>query len=190
MKRPLASVLPALGLAAVLCLARSALAQITTDATTSAATPDIIVIPETHTKGISTATAARLNAAVPKFIPPAATAPGAPASAARLEDKPKNGIVRLPDYIINEPKAPAFKERELLTGYGHLQLAYKRHPGLHFGSLPILSNNGIAFFMLEEDYRLERKKEMEELSGLIMSPTARAHAKDETQAVFMRTSAP
>jgi hypothetical protein len=190
MKRPLVSVLPALGLAAVLCLARSALAQITTDATTSAAPPDIVVILETHTKGISAATAARLNAAAPKFSPPVVTPPGTPATAVRLEDKPKNGIVRLPNYIINEPKAPAFKERELLTGYGQLQLAYKRHPGLHFGSLPFLSNNGWALAMLEEDFTIERKKEMEELAGLITDPTARAHAKDETQAVFTRTSAP
>ena len=44
--------------------------------------------------------------------------------------------------------------------------------------------------MLEEAFRLERKAEMEELSGLITAPIARAKAKDETQQAFMRTSAP
>jgi hypothetical protein len=189
MKRTIASVLPALCLAAVLCPARPALAQ--TDLPLAATTaPDIIITPETHTHGISATTAARLSATAPKFVPP--PAPGADTRAAevRIRDKPKNGIVRLPDYIINEPKAPAFKERELLTGYGRLQLGLKRYPGLRFGSLPFLSNNGWALAMLEEDFRLERKAEMEDLSNLITSPTARAKAKDETQQVFMRTSAP
>ncbi len=193
MKPMLGRVLPALCLAAALYPSDFAVAQTASisAAPADATAPDIVIIPATHTTGISAATAAHLSATAPKFTPPTtATTTGAPAAAARLEDKPKNGIVRLPDYIINEPKAPAFKPRELLTGYGRLQLGLKRYPGLRFGSLPFLSNNGWAFAMLEEDFRLERKAEMEELSGLITSPPARAKAKDETQQTFMRTSAP
>lgn len=195
MKRMIGSVLPALCLAAALYPSRLALAQTPPASTPAAdtpeaAAPDIVVTTEVHTHGISAATAAHLNATAPKFVPPAAPGTDAHATEVRISDKPKNGIVRLPDYVINEPKAPTFKPRELLTGYGRLQLGYKRQPGLHFGSLPIFSNDGIALAMLEEDFRLERKAEMEDLSNLITSPTARAKAKDETQQAFMRTSAP
>ena len=103
------------------------------------------------------------------------------------ENRPRNTIIRLPNYIVQEEKPEAFKERNLLTGWGHLQLAYKRFPGLHIGSLPKFSNDGIAFFMLEEDYRLERKAEMEELVTVVTDPAQRAKAKKAVLETFIRT---
>ena len=76
----------------------------------------------------------------------------------------------MPDYVINEPKSPAFKPRELLTGYGRPHLGLKRYPGPHCGSLPSFSNDGWALAMLEKAFRLERKAEREDLSDLITTP--------------------
>jgi hypothetical protein len=139
--------------------------------------------------------AARLAERMPKFTPPK---PGEPvtspvvtdAKAAEPDpaatDRPRNTIVRLPNYVVQEEKPEAFKERNLLTGWGRLQLAYKRHPGLHIGSLPILSNDGIGLFMLEEEDRLERKAEMEELVTVITTPAERAKAKAALHDTFIR----
>jgi hypothetical protein len=80
---------------------------------------------------------------------------------------PDKDVFRLPAYIVQEPKLPAFKERELLTPKGKIDLALKRHPGLRFGSLPFFSNNGIGLAMLEEEFRLERLHEMADLMTLL-----------------------
>ncbi|HEX2855802.1 MAG TPA: hypothetical protein VHO24_21375 [Opitutaceae bacterium] len=126
---------------------------------------------------LSPETASRLALNRPAFVPKAEPAPeSTPPPDARETDKPRNGIIRLPPHIVRELKIPAFKERELLTPKGKLELAYKRHPGLRFGNLPFFSNNAIAMFMLEEEYRLERIAEMSDLVGM-MSLTDPASAK-------------
>ncbi|MBC7369381.1 MAG: hypothetical protein H7343_21645 [Undibacterium sp.] len=187
MKPMIGRVLPSLCLVAALYPNSVALAQTTPTSTTpaTAAAPDIVVTSEVHTNGISATTAARLSATAPKFVPPASTETGTRATETRVSDQPKNGIVRLPDYIINEPKAPAFKEREPLTRNGRLEQGYKLNPGLRLGP-PSLLNDGVALTMLEENFRLERKAEMEDLTNLITSPSARAKAQDETHQTFRR----
>jgi hypothetical protein len=86
-----------------------------------------------------------------------------PQSEIPLEGSP--GVLQLPTYVVRENKIPAFKERELLTPQGKLDLALKRRPGLRIGWLPFFSNAGVALAMLEEDFALERKKEMQDLLG-------------------------
>ena len=139
-------------------------------------------------------TTAKINSTLPKFTPPSTTDAKKSEEQPDLReiDKPRNGIIRLPKYIVQEPKIPAFKERELLTLQGKLNLAYKRHPGLRFGSLPFLSNNGIALFMLAEEEQLERKAEREELYGLYKysDPKAGAAVKRETNPTFIRHDGP
>jgi hypothetical protein len=91
----------------------------------------------------------------------------------------------MPSYIVQEPRAPAFKPRELLTPRGKIELAYKRHPGLWFGSLPFFSNAGIGLSMLEEEFRLERRQEMLDLLSLL--PTnAQKELKPAAQQTFLR----
>lgn len=155
-----------------------------------------------RTRALSPAIAARLAEKMPKFtpanpaeIPPppspvladAKSAPPATPPDLRDLDRPRNTIIRLPNYVVQDEKPPAFKERHLLTPRGHLELAFKRYPGLRFGSLPLLSNNGWALAMLEEDHRLERKAEMEDLVTLVTAPADRAKAKQEVQKTFLRS---
>ena len=125
------------------------------------------VAPARRSRITSPEIAARLAETAPKYLPPKSEKAGLPGQPApRENDKPKNGIVRLPDYVVREAPPPTFKYRELLTPSGKLDLAYKRRPGLRIGSLPFFSNNGVALFMLEEDFALERAAELKELAGL------------------------
>lgn len=141
--------------------------------------------PETP-RAMSPAIAAHLAAQLPKFAPPKPAEPAAPA-AAPDPARPRNTIFRLPNYVVQEEKPPVFKERHLLTPTGRLSLGLKRYPGLRFGSLPIFRNDGWALAMLEEDDRLERKAEMEDLVTLVSLPAERAKAKAEVQKTFLRS---
>ena len=155
-----------------------------------------------RSRPISPAIAARLTDQLPKFTPPKTPAPTAakppilaspasdtPANPVAAVDSvtPRNTIIRLPAYVVQEEKPVAFKEREILTPKGRLALALKRYPGARIGSLPFLSNDGMALALLEEDYRLERKAEMEELASLLTTPTDRTKAKTEVQKTFLRS---
>lgn len=134
--------------------------------------------PSDRPRLLSPETASKLAPSRP-FVPKPPTEETAPTVAAadlRETDKPRNGIVRLPPHLVQGLKMPILKERDILTPYGKLQEAYKRYPGLRFGSLPFFSNNGVARAMLEDDFRLERIAEMNDLMGL-MSFTDGAGAK-------------
>jgi hypothetical protein len=148
----------------------------------------------TRPRETSPETAAKIIFTLPKYsAPPEAEAKKTEeAPDLRETDKPRNGIVRLPKYLVQEPKVPAFKDRELLTTQGKIDLAYKRHPGLRLGSLGFLNNNGPALMMLEEERRLERKAEMEDLYGLYQysDPKAGAAVKRETSTTFIRHDGP
>jgi hypothetical protein len=127
-----------------------------------AASPDRGNVPRV----ISPEMVARLAATTPKFVPP--PAPGteaAPAPEPREPDRPLNQIIRLPRYIVAEPRIAPTKERHVLTYKGKLAIALKKHPGLKFGPFAWL-NNAIALEMYEEDLKAERRKEEAELWSL------------------------
>jgi hypothetical protein len=107
---------------------------------------------------------AMLAELAPRYTPPPAKATVSPAVEEPHEtEKPRNGIIRLPRYLVQETKPPTFKERELLTQRGALDLAYKRHPGLRLGSFGPFKNDVWAKALLDEEWGIERSKEMFEL---------------------------
>ncbi len=130
--------------------------------------PAAPVAPAARARVVSSETAERLSAAAPKYTPPPAKeTPGpAPAAATPVADKPRNTIIRLPAYVVQEQKVPALRERDLLTPQGRVDLALKRHPGLRFGSLGPLNNNVWANAMLEEEFGIERQRELWELTTM------------------------
>src|SRR5687767_15559235 len=65
-------------------------------------------------RAISQTAAAQLAAAAPKYESTPAK-PAEPLPDLRETDKPRNTIIRLPSYLVQEDKAPVLKERELLT---------------------------------------------------------------------------
>jgi hypothetical protein len=69
-----------------------------------------------------------LTSTMPKYSPP--PKPSETEADLRDTDKPKNGIIRLPQYVVREPKSPVFTERESLTRQGLNDLAMKRYLGI------------------------------------------------------------
>jgi len=120
--------------------------------------------PSAPPHAISATTSARLTATLPKFSPRSAagSSENAQSTDLRETDRPRNAIIRLPRYEVLEKKLPIFRERELLTDKGRVDLAFKRHPGLKFGPLAFL-NAGPGLQMLEEEQQAERNAEMAEL---------------------------
>lgn len=123
---------------------------------------------------ISPEMSARLVATTPKFVPPPEPGSTPPAVALPREpDRPRNQIIRLPRYIVAEPKLPPMMDRQLWTPKGRLDEALKRRPGLRIGSFFGL-NNAVALEMLEGDLWFQRQKEEAELWSLyrITAPEA------------------
>jgi hypothetical protein len=153
------------------------------------------VTPDSRSHTSSPDLTAKITSAVPKFYPgsfaevPKPEEPAEPADL-RETDKPRNTIIRLPQHVVTQKKEPAFKERELLTPKGKLDLAYKRQPGLGFGSLGFFSNDGIARFMLEEELTLERKAEYADFVGLYnySDPKTGSAVKSQGNDIFLRPS--
>ncbi|MBI4623839.1 MAG: hypothetical protein HY736_11575 [Verrucomicrobia bacterium] len=150
--------------------------------------PDPAAVPLPRPRLVSTDAADRLAASAPKYEPPSPVAKVETQPDRRETDKPRNVIVRLPPYVVQGSKPPIFKERELLTPQGRLDLALKRHPGLRFGSFWFLRNDGWGLAMLEEEQRLERNAEFNDLVGLmtITDPKAGGAAKKESQPTLLR----
>jgi hypothetical protein len=138
---------------------------------------------------ISPAIAGKLAGASPKFTPPPQGVSRSPEPGTDLReiDKPRNGIIRLPNYIVREEKTPAVKhleERDILTAKGRLDFVMRRHPGLHVGNLFGL-NDGVALAMAAEQERLERKQETYDLVSLLPVGEAKK-AKAIADAQFAR----
>lgn len=144
---------------------------------------------------LSSDTAAKLAALAPKFTPPPET-PAEPRPPARVpaetkttddSDKPRNQIIRLPSYLVQDYRISNYKERYILTPQAKIDLQFKKLPGLHIGNLFGL-NQGIAAFMLWEEERLERMREMQDLAGLMSygPPDEFKKVKREVQKAFIR----
>lgn len=103
--------------------------------------------------------------------PPETSGAKSAASASQSgDDPPRDGVIRLPSYLVREERLPKLKERDMLTPEGKIALAYQRHPGLRAGNFLRflgLSNDGIALAMVEEELAIERRKEFYDLAGLL-----------------------
>jgi len=143
-------------------------------------------------RAISSQTAARLTASMPGYIakkPVAANADDDQADATDAE-KPKNDIIRLPDYIVRERPPPVFTQREILTPKALAELEFKKHPGLNlWGLMPFSSLNAkIALQMYDEEARLDNITDLTDTAHAIGRGGDGAqdeYIKKETQQTFM-----
>ncbi|HEU5080274.1 MAG TPA: hypothetical protein VFT72_13770 [Opitutaceae bacterium] len=115
-------------------------------------------------------------------------------------DKPKNGIVRLPKYLIQGERPPVFTERDINTQKGLAALAVKRylsnvHQNLNKYHLPGflggMSNEELAMQMYREEERLKNMHDMQETSYVLRKAgdTKEADAmKDLSNDMYMRRS--
>lgn len=119
---------------------------------------------------ISQATAAKLAAAAPKYVPPAAE-PRAPEPAEspviQTAEKNRPQIIRLPQFFVGEPRVHVPAPLEVLTSKGRAELGFARRPGLRI--VPLASMNApIAVAMLEDDREAQRRAQEANLWSLFL----------------------
>ena len=116
-----------------------------------------------RSRATSASTSQRLNAALPKFVPrKVETEPSDTSTDPSQPDGPRNAIIRLPQYDVQEDKLPEFRQRELLTQKGRADLAFRRHPGLKIRPFSFLNVRPGLAILAEED-SIDRGREMHEL---------------------------
>ncbi len=141
------------------------------------------------TRSVSPGVAAALAEGFPKYSPPTPTpTPVAEPQDLRDIDKPKNEIKRLPKYIVRESRPPIFREKDLNTTAGQINLSFKSHPGLIFGNILGL-NSGVAYDMYLDDQRLENIAELTDIAHAMSrgDPAAGSYILQQTQSTYMRT---
>lgn len=153
-----------------------------------------------RTRAISSEVAAALAAAAPKYSPPPpkpAPKPEAEHVDLREVDKPKNTIVRLPKYIVQEPKPVIFSERAIHTSKGLTDIAMKRYitetdRALNRFRIPLLTmtNEERALAMYAEDERLRNMSELKEnaTAASLSDAAAGTYIRKETDKTFLRSS--
>ena len=151
-------------------------------------------------RAISPEVAAQHSAVTPKYAPPApkpAPTPEEEQIDMREVDKPKNGIVRLPKYIVQEPKSPVFTERVVNTQKGLADIAVRRYMSeadraLNRFTLPLFgtSMQARALAMYAEDERLDNMAKLNDAAATAgkSDPAAGEYIRKETQKTFLRSS--
>ncbi len=143
------------------------------------------------TRSVSPGIAAALTQGIAKYSPPTPTPTPAPAAEPqdlRDIDKPRNEIKRLPKYVVRESRPPIFRERDLNTTVGQIDLSFKSHPGLLFGNLLGL-NSGVAYEMYLDEQRQQNIDELTDIAHAMSrgDPKAGAYILEQTQSTYMRT---
>lgn len=141
-------------------------------------------------RAISPEVAAQLAAAAPKFTPPppkpATPPPEEEEVDARELDKPKNGIIRLPKYIVREKPPAVLNERAVNTQRGLADLAMKRYVtegyrALNRFTLPLFGSSAETYAMMryEEEERLKTMGELNDMAGMVS-------ARDRAAGAYVR----
>jgi hypothetical protein len=140
---------------------------------------------------VSPETAARLSIGAPKYVTPTAAKATTSTLDLRQTDHPRNAIIRLPNYIVRDPKAPVYSEDQFPTPEAKLQRTYARHRGLGIGSIGILKNDLAARQIQEDDERVERRGQTVDLLGLLpvdSDPAVGRSVRDQVRDTFMNST--
>src|SRR4051812_10193937 len=156
--------------------------------------------PRQRARAISAEAAAALSAASPKYTPAPPKPEPVPESEQidlREVDKPKNTIVRLPKYIVQEPKPAILSERAVHTQKGLEDIAMRRYiseadRALNRFTLPLFGSSmkARAMAMYEEEERLRNMSDLHDAAvGAAQNDRASgAYILRETQQTFLRSS--
>jgi hypothetical protein len=116
-------------------------------------------------RSVSPGVAAALSAGAPRYTPPTpAPTPTPEVEDMKDVDKPKNGIIRLPKYVVHEARPPIFRNKDLFTMDGMLDLTMRRHAGLMFGNILGLNSTNKpgspAYQMMVDDERQDNMSDL------------------------------
>lgn len=151
-------------------------------------------------RAISPEVSAALAAAAPKYTPPPAKPEPKPEEEQvdmRDVDKPKNQIIRLPKYIVQEQKPVVFSERTIMTDKGLADIAVRRYisdmdRALNRFTLPLFGTSveKRALTMYEEDERLKNMSDLRDagLDAAKTDPAQGAYILRETRQTYLRSS--
>ncbi len=152
-----------------------------------------------RTRAISGDVAAALAAATPKYTPPPPKPPPKPEEELvdlREVDKPRNTIVRLPKYIVQEKKPAVFRERDINTEKGLTGIAMRRYitdadRALNRWTLPLFgtSTEARALAMYAEDERLQNMSDLKDAAANASKsdPAAGEYIRKESQQTYLRS---
>ena len=144
---------------------------------------------------VSEGLASSLAASMPKYNPPPKPKPDDDVDA-RDVDKPRNGIIRLPKYTVQEKKPPIFRERDIYTKGGLADVARKRYLtrldlALNRFYIPFLSASPEerAMAMYAEDERLNNISEFKDAARTVShsDPAEGAYIKRLSDETYLRS---
>jgi hypothetical protein len=145
------------------------------------------------TRTVSAGVAAALSAGMPHYTPPTPTpTPAAEPVDMRDIDKPKNEIHRLPKFVVREARPPIFRNRDLFTMDGRLDLTMNTHAGLKFGNVLGLNSENKpgspAYQMMVDDERQENMDDLKDTAHAISQgdPSGASYILQQSQATYMR----
>jgi hypothetical protein len=154
----------------------------------------------TKKRVISPEIAAQLQAATPKYTPPP------PERERKSEqelvdlreiDRPRNQIIRLPDYIVREPRPPVLNERDVHTQKGLTDIAVRRYisetdRAMNRFTLPLFGTSAEkrALAMYEEDERLRNMADLADNAAMVSTSdrAAGTYIKREAQKTYLRNN--
>jgi len=154
------------------------------------------VTPPKKDRAISKDLSSALSAGY-KYNPPPPPKPEAEDVDLREVDKPRNGIIRLPKYVVEGTRPPVFNNRNLYSKEMLRRLAYQKYISsfgrnvLNRYRLPIIGGGAEAYAMMQYEAE-ERKQNMAEMDDKISmyrvsgDNDEAASLKDDTQRTFMR----
>jgi len=141
-----------------------------------------------RSRAISSEVASALAAGMPKYQPPKPVEPKVEAEEIDLRetDQPRNRIIRLPDFVVQEKKPPVFRERDLHTRKGLVDLAKQRYfseaaQGLNRFRIPLFGQ-GIDAYALQMQADAERLQNITDLK----ETAATIRAADPENATYIR----
>ena len=197
--------IPVLVAAGLTCVGSPVFAAESGTASTDSANP--IVAPQADAPAtpslqrhrvISSDVAAQLSAATPKYTPAEQKPKPTPEEEQpdlRDIDKPRNGIIRLPKFVVHEKPPPILKESVVSTKKGLAEIAMRRYlsetyRALNAFTLPLFgaSSEERALQMYAEDERLKNMSDLNEDARIISASdkAAGAYVKREVDKTFVR----
>jgi hypothetical protein len=151
--------------------------------------------PPKRDRPISDGVASSLAASMPKYNPPPKPKPQDDIDS-REVDKPKNGIIRLPKYTVQEKKPPVFRERDIYTAGGLADLARKRYLtrldlAMNSFYIPFLSSSPEerAMAMYAEDERLNNMSDLKDAARTVgqSDPAGSQYIKRVSDDTYLRS---
>lgn len=156
--------------------------------------------PPSRPRAISPEVAAQLSANTPKYAPPPPKPPPKPEEELpdmREIDKPRNTIIRLPQYVVQEQKPAVLDERAVHTSKGLADLAVRRYisdadRALNRFTLPLFgrSYQERALQMYAEEERLRNMADLNDAAAMVSTrdKEAGAYVKREAERTYLRSS--